>query len=163
MKVGKVKVLPRGRIPFKNDPDDTCWDLSARRIEEVGTGKVKVYLGVEIEPPAGYDVRIYPRSSISKHYWTLSNCIGIGDEGYRGEYIAVFDAIPVKRDSLYNLARSGIPGDREVGIEYEDFPYEVGDRCVQMEFKKKDIVKIELVEELSKTRRGSGGFGSTGK
>lgn len=162
MKTAKIKIVEGGTAPFKKHPTDSCWDLTARKIECLSSGKVKVYLGVKIEPPAGHDVRLYSRSSISKYNWILSNCVGIGDENYRGEYIAVFDAIPVKTDNIYNLARLGISGDTEIEIEYEDFPYEVGDRCVQMEIRKKDNVELEIVEELSVTERGSKGFGSSG-
>lgn len=152
MKTAKIKIVEGGTAPFKKHPTDSCWDLTARKIECLSSGKVKVYLGVKIEPPAGHDVRLYSRSSISNYNWILSNCVGIGDENYRGEYIAVFDMIPFK-----------IPGRFETRFMGRRFPYKEGDRCIQMEIRKKDEVQLEIVEELSESDRGGGGFGSTGK
>lgn len=152
MKTAKIKIVEGGTVPFKKHTTDSCWDLFARKIECLSSGKVKVYLGVKIEPPPGHDVRLYSRSSISKYNWILSNCVGIGDENYRGEYIAIFDMIPVK-----------ITGRFETRFRSSRFPYKVGDRCIQMEIRKKDEVELEIVEELSESDRGDGGFGSTGK
>lgn len=42
-------------------------------------------------------------------------------------------------------------------------PYNVGDKIGQMVFMQHPTVNIEVVEELSETERGDGGFGSTGK
>lgn len=42
-------------------------------------------------------------------------------------------------------------------------PYKVGDRVGQMVFLRYPTVNIEVVEELTETDRGEGGFGSTGK
>jgi len=42
-------------------------------------------------------------------------------------------------------------------------PYNVGDKIGQMVFMHHPTVNIEVVEELSETERGDGGFGSTGK
>ena len=41
-------------------------------------------------------------------------------------------------------------------------PYKIGDRVGQMVFMNVPTVRIEIVDELSETSRGSGGFGSTG-
>lgn len=145
MKKAKVKLIEGGKPPVKGSEKASCWDLFAREVEFKG-GCVQVYLGVSIEPPEGYDVRLYPRSSISKTGWILANSVGIGDEDYRGEYRAIFYDVSNFYDYRKDL-----------------FPYEVGDRCIQMEFKKKDEVEIEIVDELSETKRGEGGFGSTGR
>lgn len=44
----------------------------------------------------------------------------------------------------------------------EDAPYKVGDKIGQMVFGKYPHVEIEVVDELSESERGTGGFGSTG-
>ena len=75
----------------------------------------------------------------SKHGITLANGIGVVDSDYRGEIMV----------SLVNLS---------------DSPYTVanGERIAQLMFL--PVIKGEFSEgELSDTRRGGGGFGSTGK
>lgn len=44
----------------------------------------------------------------------------------------------------------------------EDFKVKKGDRIAQMIFEKIHIPKLQEVESLDETRRGDGGFGSTG-
>ena len=96
-------------------------------------------LGIAIEPPEGYEIIIAPRSSTFKNYgFLLTNSIGIGDNTYRGEYSA-----------MVYCTRNG-------SINYND-------RFLQFRIQKQQPeVEIEFVDELSKTQRGEGGFGSTG-
>lgn len=84
---------------------------------------------------------LYPRSSLAtKTPLRLANSVGIIDSGYRGELIAVVDNI-----------------DRE-----NDFVIEKGTRLFQLCGPDLGIIYPEVVEELDKTSRGTGGFGSTG-
>lgn len=87
-----------------------------------------------------YDLDGRPRSSVWETGMVLSNCIATLDEPYRGEVAAIFYHV------LPNMPK-----------------YKVGDRVVQICLGKTE--KIEFIEsdELSKTVRGTGGFGSTGK
>lgn len=141
----KIKLIEGGKVPVKGSEKASCYDLFAREIL-VGSNSIEVSLGVAIEPPEGYDVRLYPRSSLAKTGWVLANSIGIGDEDFVGEYKAVFRSIGTNPLSTEPVS-----------------PYKVGDRCIQMEIVKKDQVDFEIVDELSQTKRGNGGFGSTGK
>ena len=90
---------------------------------------------------------MYPRSSLSKSYLRLANCVGIIDSGYRGNLIGVFDKsnnLLNSNESIHNV----IKGDRLVQI------------CAP------GLVPIipVLVDEIDiNTSRGEGGFGSTGK
>ena len=97
-------------------------------------------LGFTMELPSGYEAQIRPRSGMAiKHGITLSNCVGTVDEDYRGE-VGV---------GIINLS---------------DKPYEIkaGDRIAQMVIA--PVVKAQIIEadELLATKRGEGGFGSTG-
>lgn len=164
MPTAKIKVVSGGTAPFKKNESDSCWDLIARKVEWTDDNTVLVHLGVKIEPPPGYDVRLYPRSSFSEYDWILSNHVGIGDEDYRGEYMAVFKMLP--KSLNWDMIIKDAHFDEYEVIEFfgtSDFPYKVGDRCIQMEIRKKDPVILEIVNELSETERGTGGFGSTGK
>ena len=83
---------------------------------------------------------LLPRSSISKTSLRLSNSIGLIDAGYRGELMASVD-----------------------NIKTNDYTIEPGQRLFQLVTFDASPISFELVDELSKTSRGSGGFGSTGK
>ena len=50
-----------------------------------------------------------------------------------------------------------------VNLSNEDFVIENGERVAQMVIAKHEQAEWSLVQELSNTERGSGGFGSTGK
>ena len=86
---------------------------------------------------------LYPRSSISKTKFRLTNNVGIIDSGYRGNLGAMFDVIysteDVKCEKHQRLVQICVP--------------------TQAPFK---VVIVDSDSELSTTRRGSGGFGSTG-
>lgn len=97
--------------------------------------------GLKIELEHGYEAQVRPRSGLSiKHGITLINCIGTIDEDYRGEV-----CIPM------------------VNISNEEYTILPDERIAQMVIAKYEQAKIEVVTELTKTSRGEGGFGSTGK
>ncbi len=95
--------------------------------------------GIAIELPAGWEAQIRPRSGLALRFAiTIPNSPATIDPGYRGEIRVI----------LLNLGR-------------ENYRVEVGDRIAQMVVARYEAV--EWVEaDLSKTQRGSGGFGSTG-
>lgn len=80
------------------------------------------------------------RSSISKTPLRMCNAIGLIDAGYRGEIMAYCDNI---KDKSYTV--------------------EPGQRLFQLVAMDGSPISYELVEELSASSRGDGGFGSTGK
>lgn len=97
--------------------------------------------GIAIELP-GPDLvaLIFPRSGLaSKHGISLSNAVGVIDSDYRGEIICL-----VKNDSN------------------REFVIQPGDRIAQIAFFPICRVNWEEVSELGETKRGEGGFGSTG-
>lgn len=97
--------------------------------------------GLAFEIPKGYVGLIYIRSSVgSKLDLVLSNQVGVIDSDYRGEVM-----LPLR-----NLGRSA----RVINS---------GTRIAQMIITPINQVGIEVVKELSETKRGDGGFGSTGK
>ena len=83
---------------------------------------------------------LFPRSSISKTPLRLANSIGLIDGGYRGELIGMVD-------NIYN----------------KDFEIKRGERYFQLVAVDSSPIDFELVEELSESSRGEGGFGSTGR
>ena len=94
---------------------------------------------MEIEP--GYEAQVRPRSGLAiKQGITVVNSPGTIDSDYRGEV----------KVGLINLSST-------------TFILEPGMRIAQMVIQAVPRVHLEVVEELSDTERGDGGFGSTGK
>jgi dUTP pyrophosphatase len=69
----------------------------------------------------------------------MSNSIGLIDGGYRGELMAMCDH-----------------------IKTEPYTVQKGQRLFQLVATDSSPIHYELVDELSETTRGHGGFGSTG-
>lgn len=139
----KVKIHlnePLAKIPRKGTEGSACYDVYATSKGILADGKIIRYgLGFRLEPPKGTRLDFRPRSGIWKTGLILSNCIGTGDEDFRGEYAAYF----------YHV----VP---------ELKPYNVGDRILQMSIESRHDIEFEETNDLSDTERGSGGFGSTG-
>ena len=96
--------------------------------------------GLFIELPIGYEAQVRPRSGLAaKKGITVLNAPGTVDADYRGEIGVI----------LVNLSN-------------EDFTVENGERIAQLVIGKHERAEWELVETLSETSRGEGGFGSTG-
>jgi dUTP pyrophosphatase len=103
-------------------------------------GRRLISTGVMAEVPLGFELRVQSRSSISKTPLMLANGIGCVDSDYRGViYLAFFNT----SENAYEVKK--------------------GDRLAQGVISPATQLKIKEVKELSKTERGSGGFGSTGK
>jgi dUTP pyrophosphatase len=97
--------------------------------------------GIRVEIPLGFEMQIRPRSGLAvKHGISLPNTPGTIDSDYRGP-LGV---------ALINLGTD---------------PYVIrhGDRIAQMIVAPVVQVQFEVVESLSETQRGEGGFGSTGR
>ena len=82
---------------------------------------------------------LYSRSSISKTPLRLANGVGIIDAGYRGNLMAVVD-----------------------NISSEPYHIQKGQRLFQICGRYLEQINLTLVENLSLSERGNGGFGSTG-
>ncbi|HBM15016.1 MAG TPA: dUTP diphosphatase [Lentisphaeria bacterium] len=128
--------------PKKAHLDDAAFDIMAREgvTLEPGISKL-VPTGLFIELPIHYEAQIRPRSGLAiKHNLTVTNSPGTIDAGYRGEVCVI----------MLNAGR-------------ENYHIKRGDRVAQMVISKLPEVEMIQVEELSTSKRGAGGFGSTGK
>ncbi|MBR2440461.1 MAG: dUTP diphosphatase [Lentisphaeria bacterium] len=129
-------------IPAKAHPDDAAFDLRSRVDLILEPGKAAIVpTGLFLELPVGYEAQVRPRSGLAaKHYITVLNSPGTVDAGYRGEVGSI----------LFNAGNTA-------------FEIHRGDRISQMVIAALPDVKMTLVDKLSDTQRGAGGFGSTGK
>jgi dUTP pyrophosphatase len=97
--------------------------------------------GLYIELPPGYEAQIRPRSGLAFRFGvTVLNSPGTIDADYRGEIKILL-----------------------VNISNTDFIVQDGERIAQMVVAKHEQIGWNSTENLSKTDRGSGGYGSTGK
>ncbi|QWX83671.1 dUTP diphosphatase [Cellulophaga sp. HaHaR_3_176] len=96
--------------------------------------------GLFIELPVGFEAQVRPRSGLAaKKGVTVLNAPGTIDADYRGEIGVI----------LVNLSN-------------EPFVIENGERIAQLVIAKHERAEWVVVSELSETKRGEGGFGSTG-
>lgn len=123
-------------VPLSNDSINADYEL------HVLPGKtLKVGTGIAVELPKGTFGAIYARSGLGiKHGIVPANCVGIVDEDYRGEIVV----------ALHNHSD-------------KPFVFKFGDRIAQLVIQPYIAADINVVDELSDTERGNGGFGSTGK
>ncbi len=152
MKVNILKIRQDFKLPEKGSEFAGGWDLTAAVVEHIADDLVVIKLGFCLQPPSNHKVTIVPRSSITKTKWVLTNSPALIDPDYNGEVMLKFRCIP------NNLMTRVL-----TGRAFEEFPYKVGDRCAQMYLEK--IIPIEFVEVpyIESSKRGDGGFGSTGK
>ncbi|ATG44355.1 deoxyuridine 5'-triphosphate nucleotidohydrolase Dut [Phaeobacter piscinae] len=115
--------------------------LDRARLTLAPGARALVPTGLRLEIPQGYEVQIRPRSGLAlKHGITLPNAPGTIDSDYRGPLGVI-------------VMNAG------------DAPFEIahGDRIAQMVVAPVLQARFQLVDSLSDSARGSGGFGSTGQ
>ena len=99
---------------------------------------VKTGLFIALEP--GYEAQVRPRSGLAfKKGITVLNSPGTIEADYRGEIGVIL-----------------------VNLSTENFVVEDGERIAQIVIAKYEQATWKEVDELSKTKRGADGFGSTG-
>lgn len=99
-----------------------------------------VKTGLFIGLPQGFEAQVRPRSGLAaKKGITVLNSPGTVDADYRGEIGVI----------LINLSN-------------EDFVVNDGERIAQLVIAKHERISWQEVQILSETKRGTGGFGSTG-
>jgi dUTP diphosphatase len=143
MRVTIKKLTPEAFLPeYAHGPhEDAGMDLRAIEAVVLAPGVPQaVPTGLAIELPGGFEAQVRPRSGLAlRHSITLPNAPATIDPGYRGEIKVI----------LLNLG----------GSEYH---IHKGDRIAQLV-----VARYEPVEwdegELGVSRRGEGGFGSSGR
>ncbi len=135
------KLTPGASLPSYAHPGDAGLDLCASEESVIEPGRSQlVKTGLALELPEDTEAQIRPRSGLAlKHQVTVLNSPGTVDEGYRGEVCVIL------------INHGSTP-----------FVVEKGSRIAQMVIKPVFRAEMTEVAELSDTRRGTGGFGSTG-
>ena len=144
IKVLIKKLNPKAELPKYKTEGSSGMDLMAlieKPIKIKPQSSVLISTGLSIAIPEDTEVQIRPRSGLAaKSSISVLNTPGTIDSDYRGEIKII----------LFNHGK-------------EEFTVNNSDRIAQMILIPICKAELEEVEELPKTIRGSGGFGSTGK
>ena len=133
------KLSNNAALPKRSTDGAAGFDLCAsQNCTILAKGKGLVQTGLAISFPVGLYARIAPRSGLALKKF-IDVGAGVVDSDYRGEVGVV----------LFNH------GD-------QDFEVKMGDRIAQLILEKIDTPKVEEVQALEESVRGSGGFGSIG-
>ena len=138
MEIKIKKLHPDAVIPKYANPGDAGMDLTAVDVS-TDYGCLTYHTGLAVEIPRWHVGLLFPRSSVYKGRQMLTNCVGVIDSGYRGEVMLKYTLSPTGND------------------------YEIGDRVGQLIILPHPKVHFIEVDELTSTKRGKGGYGSTGK
>ena len=149
----KIKKLhPDAVEPRYVTPGAACFDLHylpslSQAVVMVFPGEAACFrTGLAFEIPEGHVMLVFSRSGQGFNQdIRLSNCVGVIDSDYRGEVMV----------KLRNDQESQDEGASVTSIH-------PGDRIAQAMIVPIPKVEIEVVDDLSSTARGTGGFGSTG-
>lgn len=139
-----IKLLnENAKVPTRGSEYAAGYDLYAATdydIEIAPHSTVKIGTGISVELPNGTFGAIFARSGLAtKKGLRPANCVGVCDSDYRGEYI-----VPMHNDT-----------DEVMTIAS-------GERIAQLIVMPFVGIEFNIVDELTETKRGNGGFGSTG-
>lgn len=151
----KVKFKPLSELAFlprKATEGAAAYDVYLPKNTFIRKGRQIVPLDFAIELPYGYEAKIEPRSGFSSK----------GMEGYAINGVTSIrfncDVLQGKIDSDYRGCVGVIVRNQDVGFEMYR-----GTRIAQLTIYKVEDAEFEVVDELTETDRGDGGFGSTNK
>ena len=142
----KVKIINKSDHPLPNYEtlESAGMDLRTNIKTDITlkpNQRAIVPTGIFIALPKGYEAQVRSRSGLAAKYGvTVLNSPGTIDADYRGEIGVI----------LINFSEN-------------DFIIKNGDRIAQIVIAKHERAIWEECNNLSKTERGSGGFGSTGQ
>lgn len=149
------------------------FDLVAVEDVIIPPGETKlIRTGLAFEIPQGYEMQIRPRSGISlRTKLRIANAPGTIDSDYRGEVGVIVEnthsgRYPDGAVRRYGFHVDGSPARGKFTdgspIRYGSYIIRAGDRIAQAVIA--PVVRANFVEagELTVTKRGAGGFGSTG-
>lgn len=128
-------------LPEYKTYGSACFDIMVDESYTLKPGELHNFpTGLRAEIPHNYCVLIFPRSSLGQKKIIIPNSVGVIDSDYRGEI-----QVP-----LFNLSD-------------EERTVMLGDRVAQGLLVSAKQCAMMKVDFLTESKRGSGGFGSTGK
>lgn len=128
-------------LPSYAHPEDAGMDIFSNE-EKIIPAKTwaLVKTGFSMELPSNYEAQVRSKSGLTlKSGLIVLNSPGTIDENYRGEVGVIL-----------------------MNVSDVDYKVEKHQKIAQMVINKVEHFKVEVVNEMTKTNRGDGGFGSTG-
>jgi dUTP pyrophosphatase len=139
VKIQLKKLHPDVQLPAYAHPGDAGLDLFSRETRTLEQGEPHLFkLGFSLELPEGFVAIIKDKSGLGLRGITTLG--GVIEHTYRGEYGVLL---------LNTTERS--------------YFVKPGDKIAQLLIMPIATAELEEVSELSETKRGAGGFGSTGR
>ncbi len=140
MKIKCKLINDNASLPIYKTKGASGFDISSCEDVIVKSGEVQlIKSGLVFIIEDGYEVQIRSRSGLAFKGISVFNSPGTIDSDYRGE-IGIL---------LFNSTKN-------------DFTVSIGDRIAQGVLATSIQANFKLVDEVCETKRGSGGFGSTG-
>ena len=137
--ISAVLLNQNAKAPTKAHSSDAGWDLYAVNSTVISQHQRQtIETGIALEIPDGFVGLIWPRSGLSVKQG-VDVLAGVVDSGYRGEI----------KVCLYNTSSDNVV-------------IESGDRVAQILIQPVSQMGMVIVDTLSNTERGDGGFGSSG-
>ena len=144
VKIQVKRISKKALLPHYETKGSSGMDLRANISKNIYLKSKEIKLiptGIALAIPKNFEIQIRPRSGLAaKNGISIVNTPGTIDSDYRGEIKVI----------LINQSK-------------KKFRIKNGDRIAQMVISPTIKAKIQEVSSLTKTDRGSGGFGSTGK
>lgn len=133
------KISDEAIMPHYAHQGDAGLDIFSAEETVVKAGERKnIKTGIKMELPEGFVGLVWDKSGLALKNG-IKTMAGVIDSGYRGEIEIVL-----------------------VNLSDQNFKIEKGQKIAQMLVQKIEQAEIEEAQELSETKRGDGGFGSTG-
>lgn len=153
MNINIKKLHPNAQTPTYAHAGDACFDLHAATVSgKPFVGQI-VYegaplvcgTGLAFAIPDGHVMLVFGRSGHAFHHdIRLANCVGVIDAGFAGEVMVKLTCDAPDDDAS------------------PPYKVNIGDRIAQAMIIPVERVSFAVVDELSETQRGDGGFGSSG-
>jgi dUTP pyrophosphatase len=142
IEVAVQRLRADAEVPSQAYAGDAGFDLTACERHELGPGeRAVVPTGLAVAIPEGHGGFVLPRSGLAaRNGITIVNAPGLIDSGYRGEVRVLL--LNTDSDAHFEVS----PGDRIAQL-------------LLVPFATADSVEVE---DLAASKRGDGGFGSTG-
>lgn len=145
VRVDIKKIHKDAQIPEYKTEGAACADLCAVFHDNWGYTYIRpsetkvIQTGLAVEVPEGWEMQIRARSGLASKGLILSNGIGTIDSDYRGEVGVILT------NTTPNIMK-----------------IDTGMRIAQCCLHRVNEMRFSIVDELSDTERGEGGYGSTG-
>lgn len=131
---------PEAILPTYGSEGAGCFDLYSCEQVVLAHGETHTFdTGLAFEIPKGHVMLVYLRSSMGARGFSLSGHVGVIDSDYRGN---VFVPFRMDKNSIQVINK--------------------GDRIAQAMITPFEQVNFIETDTLTETKRGKGGFGSTG-